>query len=331
MAQLNKVVVTSSPHIKTSDGTTSIMADVIIALIPALVLSVLTFGLRALTVTATCVISCILFELAYNKINKQEVTITDLSAVVTGILLAYNLPVSIPLWTAVIGSGFAIIIVKMIFGGIGQNFINPALGGRMFLLSWTALMTTWTAPGYELPLFGNPVDVITSATPMMQLKAGQMPDATLTEMFIGQIGGCIGETSAAALIIGGLYLLAKKVISPVIPLTYIGTVFIIAFLFPGGNPALEFALAHILGGGLMLGAIFMATDYATTPVSLKGQIVFGLGCGLLTMLIRMFGSYAEGVSFSIVIMNALVFLIDKYTMPKRFGAPKKVKAKKEAA
>lgn len=330
MSQLNRVVVTSSPHIKTDDGTTAIMADVIIALIPALVISILTFGFRALTITATCVISCVLFELAYNKINKQALTITDLSAVVTGVLLGYNLPASIPVWTAVIGSGFSIIVVKMIFGGIGQNFINPALGGRMFLLSWTALMTTWTAPGYELPLFASPIDVVTSATPMMQLKEGVMPDASLMDMFLGQIGGTIGETSALALLAGGIYLIFRKVITVTIPLTYIGTVFVIAYLFPVGNPALEFALAHILGGGLMLGAIFMATDYATTPVSFKGQIAFGIGCGLLTMLIRIFGSYAEGVSFSIVIMNALVFLIDKYTLPKRFGATKKVK-KQEVA
>ena len=332
MSQLNKVVVSSSPHIKNSSGTTDIMADVICALMPSLVISVMVFGGRALTLTATSVIVCVLSELLYNKINKQDVTINDLSSVVTGIILAMNVPVTLPLWTMAIGSAFSIIIVKMIFGGIGQNFINPALGGRMFLLSWTGLMTTWTIPGASLPLFGNilPADVVTTATPMVQLKEGLMPDASLFDMFFGQIGGCLGETSAFALLAGGAYLLYKKVITITIPATYIGTVFIIAFLFPAGNDPLQFALAHILGGGLMLGAIFMATDYSTTPVSRKGQIIFGIGCGLLTMFIRYKGGLAEGVSFSIVIMNALVFLIDKYTLPKRFGAPKKVKEVKEA-
>lgn len=330
MAQLNKVVVTSSPHIKTGDGTSTIMMDVILALIPALAISVLNFGFRALVLTVTSVLACVVSELVYNKIAKQDVTIKDLSAVVTGILLAFNVPVSLPLWTIIIGGAFSIIIVKMIFGGLGNNFINPALGGRMFLLSWTSLMTTWTAPKYALPLFSNPVDVITTATPMAQLKLGTMPDASLFDMFLGQIGGCIGETSALALILGGCYLVYMKVITPTIPLTYIGTVFVIAFIFPAnGISSLDYALAHILGGGLMLGAIFMATDYVTSPVTKKGQIVFGVGCGLLTMFIRYFGGLAEGVSYSIVIMNALVFLIDKYTLPVKFGAPKKEKKVKK--
>lgn len=328
MIQLNKVVVSSSPHIKTPDGTTAIMGDVILALMPALILAIANFGFRALTITAVSVITCVISEAICNKINKQDLSITDLSAVVTGILLAYNVPVSLPLWTIIVGAMFSIIIVKMIFGGLGQNFINPALGGRMFLLSWTGLMTTWTLPGYNLPLFSTPVDVITTATPLVDLKAGVLPLASLSDMALGQIAGCLGETSALAIAIGGAYLLLTKVITPVIPASFLGTVFIIAYLFPQGNDPLHYAMAHILSGGLMLGAIFMATDYTTSPVSTKGQIIFGIGCGLLTIFIRFFGGLTEGVSYSIVIMNACVFLIDKYTMPKRFGVPKKVKKTK---
>ncbi|MFI3226307.1 MAG: RnfABCDGE type electron transport complex subunit D [Clostridia bacterium] len=333
MTDLSKVVVSSSPHIKTSEGTTSIMGDVIIALIPALVLAITNFGWRALVLTCVSVITCVVSEAIFNKINKQDLSITDLSAVVTGIILAFNVPVSLPIWTMVIGAAFSIIVVKMIFGGLGQNFINPALGGRMFLLSWTGLMTTWTLPKISLPLFGNVVDVVTTATPLATLKTGALPDVAMQDMLLGSIGGCLGETSAIALLAGGLYLLFQKVITPIIPVSYIGTVFLIAFLFPQGNDPLTFATAHILTGGLMLGAIFMATDYVTSPVSAKGQLIFGIGCGLITIFIRFFGGLAEGVSFSIVIMNACVFLIDKYTMPKRFGMlpkPKKVKTAKEA-
>lgn len=330
MVQLNKVVVTPSPHIKVTDGTTSIMLDVILALIPALVIGTMTFGPRAIALTGVSVVSCVVFELIYNKINKQDLTINDLSAVVTGMLLAYNVPVSLPMWTIIIGAGFSIIVVKMIFGGLGQNFINPALGGRMFLYSWTSLMVAWTLPGATLPIFNTPteqlLDSISTATPMAQLKENIMPSASITDMFLGQIGGSLGETSAFAILAGGCYLLYKKVITPTIPLSYISSVFIIAYLFPiaGANP-LEYALAHVLGGGLMLGAIFMATDYTTSPVTVKGQIIFGIGCGLITMFIRKFGGLVEGVSYAIVLMNTLVFLIDKYTMPKRFGASKKIK------
>lgn len=331
MSQLKNVVVTSSPHVKTADGTTSIMGDVIIALIPALVMSVLTFGFRTLSITAVCIISCILAELLFNFLNKQKPTITDLSAVVTGILLAYNVPVAAPLWICVIGSFFAIIVVKMLFGGIGQNFVNPALGARLFMFSWATIMTSFTKPNIDLPLFANPVlvDSMSSATPLQQLKSGFLPNASTAELLLGQIGGCIGEVSAVALIAGGLYLVFRKVITPTSPLAFIGTVFVIAFLFPQGNDPLQFALAHIFSGGLMLGAIFMATDYSTSPVTQKGQFIFGLGCGLLTMLIRNFGSLVEGVSYSIVLMNALVFLIDKYTLPTKFGATKKVRASKK--
>lgn len=323
MSQLNKLVMSSSPHVKADDNTTCIMADVLIALIPALTMSIFVFGLRSITHVATCIISCVVFELLYNKTTKSALTIGDLSAVVTGALIAFNLPVSAPLWIGVAGSFFAIIVIKMIYGGIGKNFVNPAMGARLFLVaSWTSIMNVWAIPGDSLPLFENPIDVITSATPLAALKNGSLPSASSMEMALGQIGGCIGEVSALALILGGLYLLWRKVITPTIPLAFIGTVFVIAFLFPQGNSSLDFALAHILSGGVMLGAIFMATDYSTSPVSQKGQLVFGIGCGAITMLIRYFGSLSEGVSYSIVIMNALVFLIDKYSAPKRFGTQK---------
>lgn len=325
MTKLENVVVTSSPHIKNPDGTTSIMGDVIIALLPTLTLAITHFGARALVITLVSILTCVISEWGFNKLNKQDLTITDLSAVVTGMLLAFNLPVSIPIWTVVIGAMFSIIVVKMIYGGIGHNFVNPALGGRLFLLSWTGLMTTWTIPGYKLPLFANTVDVMTTATPLAELKLGQMPSINNLDLLLGQVAGCLGETSAMAIIFGGLYLIYKKVITPIIPLGFIGTVFAIAYLFPQGNNALDFALAHILTGGVMLGAIFMATDYTTSPVSQKGQLIFAIGCGLLTMFIRYFGGLAEGVSFSIIIMNSCVFLIDKYTMPKKFGKPLKTK------
>lgn len=331
MYDLSKVVVTSSPHIKNDEDTRSIMLDVIIALIPALMVSIFTFGLRALVVTAVTVIAAVIFEWIYNKILKKPTSVRDLSAVVTGILLAFNLPVVAPLWLCVVGAGFAIIFVKCLFGGIGKNYMNPALGARAFLMaSWPVIMTTWVAPKTSLPLFSTPVDVVSTATPMAQLKQLVMPDAPLWDMALGQIGGCIGETSAIALIAGCLYLVYRKVITLRIPLAYIGTVAVLTFLFPrGGVSNLQWMGANLLGGGLMLGAIFMATDYATSPVTKKGQIVYGIGCGLLTVFIRYFGSYPEGVSYSILIMNAAAWMIDSYCRPKKFGyvAPEK---KKEA-
>lgn len=323
MYDLSKVVVTSSPHIKTEDDTKSLMFDVILALVPALAVAVFTFGLRALTLTAITVISCVIFEWLYCKAVKKETTICDLSAVVTGILIAFNVPVAAPMWMPIIGSAFAIIVVKMLFGGIGKNFMNPALAARAFMLGcWPALMTIWVQPHQKLPLFSNVevTDAISTATPLAALKAKSLTNESLLDLFFGQHGGVIGETCALALLIGFAYLLIRKIITINIPISYILTVAVLTFLFPmGGVDRVQWMLSQILSGGLLLGAIFMATDYATSPVTPKGQIIFGIGCGLLTVFIRYFGGLPEGVSYSILIMNALVWMIDEKCLPRKFG------------
>lgn len=307
-----KLIVSHSPHIAGKDTVSKIMLDVIIALIPALIAGCIVFGMRALVVTLICVLSCMLSELIWNKLLKKENTLSDFSAIVTGMLLAFNLPASIPLWMAVIGSVFAIIIVKQFFGGIGHNFMNPALAGRAFLLaSWTPVMTSqWYAPKTVLPLFGLP-DAITSATPLV---SGESFD--YLTLFLGNHAGCIGETSVLAILIGALYLIIKKVIRIRVPLIFILTVAIGTALC-GFDP-----IRQILSGGLMLGACFMATDYTTTPVTPKGQIIFALGCGIITVLIRVWGGYPEGVSYSILLMNVATPLIEKMTAPKKFGSKK---------
>lgn len=322
MYDLSKVVVTSSPHIKAEDDTKSLMLDVILALVPALAVAVFTFGFRALTMTVATIISCLIFEWLYCKVLHKPSTIKDLSAVVTGILIAFNVPVAAPIWMPVIGGAFGIIIVKMLFGGIGKNFMNPALAARAFMMaSWPALMTTWVQPHQKLPLFGN-VDAtsISTATPLAELKAKSLPTASLMDLFFGQRGGVIGETCALALLVGGAYLLIRKVITIHIPASYILTVAVLAFMFPMGDvDRLQWMLSQVLSGGLLLGAIFMATDYVTSPVTQKGQIVFGIGCGILTVFIRYFGGLPEGVSYSILIMNALVWMIDQKCLPRKFG------------
>ena len=261
--------------------------------------------------------------MAVQKLLHKPTSIGDLSAVVTGILLAFNVPVSAPIWMPVIGGAFSVIIVKMLFGGIGKNFMNPALAGRAFMMaSWPAFMTTWTRPGVELPLFGNVTvtDAMSTATPLAQLKTGALPDANVLDLFLGQTGGVIGETSVLALLLGGAYLVWRKVITINIPVAYILTVAVLTFLFPlGGQGHFAWMISQVLSGGLMLGAIFMATDYVTSPVTPKGQVIFGIGCGLLTVFIRYFGGLPEGVSYSILIMNTLVWAIDKATHPRKFG------------
>lgn len=342
---LSKVVVTSSPHIKADDDTRSLMLDVLIALIPALAVSVFTFGPRALVLTVISMVACAVFETIYNKIVGHPNTVGDLSCFVTGVLIAFNIPVAAPWWLPVFGALFGIIVVKMLFGGIGRNFMNPALGARAFLLaSWPALMTAWTAAHASLPLFGNVTvtDAISTATPLTTLKVSTILDAVsgptappakpvaLIDLLLGQTGGALGETCALALLAGGLYLLYRKVITINIPAAYILTVAVITFLFPVGDLSrVEWMCSHLLSGGLMLGAIFMATDYVTSPVTPKGQIIFGVGCGLLTVFIRYFGGLPEGVSYSILIMNTLVWAIDKKTHPRKFGY-KLDKVKKEA-
>ncbi|CUN72930.1 RnfABCDGE type electron transport complex subunit D [Clostridium sp. NSJ-49] len=304
---MEKLIVTSSPHVKSSTTTSTIMRDVIIALIPALIASNIIFGLRAGLVTAVCVASCVGFEYLSRRIMNKKNTISDLSAVVTGIILAFNLPSTMPLWMCVIGSFVAIVIVKQLFGGIGQNFANPAITARIVLLvSFGTQMTNWAAPKIAAV-----ADAVSGATPMAQIAAGETPN--LLNMFLGTTGGSLGETSALALLIGGIYLVYRKVINPIIPVAFIGTVFVFTAVL-GVNP-----LAQILGGGLFLGAIFMATDYSTSPVTNMGKLIFGIGCGFITVLIRVFGSYPEGVSFAILLMNILVPYIDKATRLKALG------------
>ncbi len=324
----NKLLVTSSPHIHGEFNVRSIMLDVIIALVPAGLAGIFYFGPRSLAVIAVSVLSCVFFELLWTVLMKKPATIGDLSAVVTGLLLAYNLPPTIPFWMVVLGSLFAIIVVKQFFGGIGQNFMNPALAARAFMLaSWAGAMTTWTSPS----LFGT--DATTSATPLSFLKTGgkaleNMPP--MHKLFMGDIAGCIGETSACLLLIGGIYLVMRGVIKMRTPLSYIITVAVCMYIFGGGHTfaeRMQTAGWHILSGGLILGAIFMATDYTTSPTTPKGQIVMGIGCGLLTCLIRLKGGYPEGVSYSILLMNILTPLIDRYTKPKVFGSGKSKREK----
>ena len=322
------LTVSCSPHVHAADSTRDIMLDVVIALIPAMLGAVYFFGLRSLSVMAVSVAACVVFEYLYRKVLKKDTTVGDCSAIVTGILLAMVCPVTIPYWTIIIGDFFAIVVVKQLFGGIGCNFLNPALAGRAFLFSYPVIMTTWVAPYTPLNLIGSNADAVTAATPMSYLHQGLLPDTSVLYSFIGSVGGCLGETSAVLLLAGGVYLVVRKVISARIPLAYIATVAVIALLFPQGNDRLQWLGYQVFSGGLMLGAIFMATDYATSPVTKGGQIVYGIGCGLITMLIRYFGSYAEGVSYAILIMNVAVLLLDKIGVPKRFGY---MKPGKEAA
>lgn len=321
MVNGKKLTVSASPHLRSSRTTRSIMLDVIIALMPSLIASVAIFGLRVLAVTATTVITCVLSEFVARKVMKRSTTIGDLSAVVTGVILAFNLPVSIPLWMAAIGSVFAIVVVKQFFGGIGQNFANPAITARIvMLLSFGSAMGNWTAP------LSWKTDAVSTATPLALLKAGEALPSKL-DMFLGLRGGCLGETCALALILGGLYLMIRRVISPAIPLSFVGTVAVIMLI--KGHGDLDFVAYELMGGGLLLGAIFMATDYSTSPLNTKGRIIFGIGCGLLTSVMRLFTQMPEGVSFAILLMNLLVPHIERLTVPKPFGTPKK--EKKEAA
>lgn len=314
---MSKLLIEPSPHIKSGVTTQKIMLCVIISLLPALIASVVIFGLRALIMTVVCCAACVVFEWITRKIMKRDSTIGDLSAVVTGMLLAFNLPVTLPLYMAVIGCFVAIVIVKQFFGGIGQNFANPAITARIVLmLSFTSYMTTWAEPFY----YKNAGEIITTSTPL----ASEAPTGIM-DLFLGNVGGCLGETCALALIIGGIFLCVMKVISPVTPLCFIGTVFVLSFI---GTMDIMAAVSAILSGGLMLGAIFMATDYATTPITTKGKIIFGVGCGIVTMLIRCFGTMPEGVSYSILLMNILTPLIDRFTVPKAFGEVKKTGGKK---
>lgn len=307
---MEKLLVSPSPHLRGGDTTRKIMGDVLIALIPAAIASVIIFGFRALMILAVTVISCVLSEYISRKIMKRDNTVPDLSAVVTGVLLAFNLPVSIHPLIAVFGGVVAIVVVKQMFGGIGMNFVNPALTARIVLMSsFPTQMSTWSQPFYYLK---GSADAITTASPLnVMANGGELP--SLGALFVGFRAGCLGETCAVALLLGGVYLALRRVIRIEIPLCFIGTVFVFSWI-QGQNP-----VEQILTGGLLLGAIFMATDYTTSPITFSGRIIFGIGCGLLTVLIRVFGSLPEGVSFSIIIMNILVPHIERLTRPKPFG------------
>ena len=332
MAQMKyyyELTVSSSPHVHQEATTKTIMRDVLIALVPALLFAVYNFGFRALTITAVSVIACYGFEKLWNILMKKHDKTYDLSACVTGVLLAFVCPVTVTYWQIILGAAFAILLVKMLFGGLGRNVVNPALAGRAFMMSWPVAMSTWIVPGFSngASVFGT-ADIVTAATPLANMHQGLMPVESWTQLFWGNVGGCIGETSAVMLLIGLVYLLARKVIKITIPAAYIGTVAILTVLFPMGNNNFEWMLCHLFGGGLMLGAIFMATDYVTSPLTFHGQIVYGIGCGALTVLIRYFGGYNEGVSYAILIMNCFVVLLDRIGRPEKFGAPVQ---KKEAA
>ena len=312
----NPLTVTAAPHIKNPERTGTIMFDVIIALIPATVWGVYVFGWRALTVVLASVISAVAFEAIFQFFMNVPVTVKDGSAAVTGLLLALCLPVSVPMWIPIIGSFFAIIIVKQLFGGIGKNVVNPAIAARVFLfLAWPSQMS-----------FSGTVnaDGVASATPLTAFNKGVLPTDGLRNTVIGNIDGCIGEVSAILLALGGLYLLFRKVIKWHIPVAYIGTVALLALVFPQGDmETWRFVAYQVFGGGLMIGAIFMATDYVTSPVTKWGRLIYGVGCGVITIVIRYFGQYPEGVSFAIMIMNLLVWYLDMFTRPSKFGGVEK--------
>ena len=320
------------PQVRTNTDTARIMLDVIIALVPAMAVGVWQFGIKALILIAVSVASCVFFEWLYRKLMKKPNSIGDLSACVTGILIAMVVPPTAPWWMCVVGAAFAMIIVKQLYGGLGKNFLNPALAARAFMMaSWAVIMTTWAVPS---SLAGT-VDGTTMATPLSLMKAGEaLPEYySYGNMFIGNMPGCIGEVSAAALLLGGIYLLIRKVISWRIPVSFIGTVAVLTLIFgKEGYGNIDWMMNNLLTGGLMLGAIFMATDYSSSPVTLKGQLLYGFGCGALTVLIRYFGSFPEGVSYAILIMNLCAWAIDKGTRDRQFGVSKEdLKAAKKAA
>lgn len=314
---MTKLRVNVSPHIRSGNTTMGIMLDVIIALIPALLAGIYHFGVRALYITGVCVLACVLSELAFQLIAKREPAVNDLSAVVTGMLLAFNLPVTIPEWQAIIGCVFAIVAVKQLFGGIGYNFANPAVTARiMMLVAFSGTMTHWTVP--------RTADLVASATPLSLMNEGKLNFLpTMYRMIIGDRPGCIGETCAIALVFGFVYLVCRKVISWHTPVIYIVTAFVFAYLATGFD--FKESVYHIFAGGLLLGAIFMATDYSTSPPTPWGKVIFGAGCGIITIAVRLWGSNPEGVSFAILFMNILTPYITKLTAHRVFGAKKSLK------
>ena len=327
----SNLTVSSSPHLVTKLDTQKTMMWVLIALAPALVVSAFVFGPRVILLTAVCIAASMFFEWAYEKIMKRPDTVKDLSAAVTGTLIAFNVPATFPFWMAVIGCFVAIVLVKQLYGGLGRNFANPAIVARiMLLVSFATQMTTWPVAKSMVPIMG--ADVVTGATPLAILGEGgafsELP--SMMDMFLGFIGGSVGEVSSIALIIGGCILIWKKIISPATPVAFVGTVFLFALIYYAiypveGASAIQMALFHILAGGVMLGAIFMATDYVTSPIMPLGKIIMGIGCGFFTMVIRLFAGYPEGVSFSILLMNIATPLIDMLCLRLEYGGGAKKK------
>ena len=310
-----KFVVTSSPHIRGKRNTQQIMLDVVLALIPALLAGTIIFGMRALIVALVCIAAAVVAEWVCGMIIYHRNTVKDLSSVVTGLLLALTLPATVPYWLAAVGSMFAIVVVKGFGGGLGKNVFNPALGARAFMMMfWPVHLVRYIAPGT--------VDGVASATPLHHMVMPALPEESIGQMFMGNIGGCIGEVCTLALLIGGIYLMVKGVISARIPVSYLGTVAVLTLVFSKGDNAFLWMLYSLLGGGVVLGALFMATDYATSPVTPKGQIIYGIGCGVLTVIFRYFGLFPEGVTYAILLMNACAWAIDRYSAPRRFGTKK---------
>lgn len=319
MSQNGPVIRRSSPQIAQVSSISSTMLDVIVALLPALGMAVYLFGPRVLALTLVSVAACVGAEYGYRRLMGLSNTVGDLSACVTGLLLAMSLPVTAPYWAPVLGGVFSIVVVKQFYGGLGRNFMNPALAGRALLCTFPGLMTTWVDAFQKTPLFGA-VDAVSSPTPMALLHAGALPDLTLSQLMLGQHGGAMGGAPVFMLLLGGVYLVGRRVISPRIPLSYLGTVALLTLLFPRGNGgALAWMTAQLCSGGLVLGAVFMASDYTTTPVTPVGQTLFGMGCGVLTVLLRYFGSYPDGVGWAILTMNCCVWLLDRAALPRRFG------------
>ena len=316
----SNLTVSSAPHIVSNTDTTRIMLMVLIALAPSFAMSIYVFGPRVIALTLVCLVSCMFFEWAYNKLMKKPQTVGDLSAAVTGVLIAFNVPSGLPYWIAIVGCFVAIIIVKQLYGGIGKNLVNPAITARIVLfIAFATEMTTW-----PVPFTG--ADAQTGATPLGILAEGGGELPSNMDMFMGYIGGSMGEVSALMLLIGGLFLIWRKIISPIIPACFIGTVFVFALIYyaaTGDGNALQMAVFHVLAGGVMLGAFFMATDYVTTPILPMGKVIFGIGCGVITMLIRLYGQYPEGVSFSILLMNIVTPLIYNFCQKRMYGGAKK--------
>ncbi len=336
-----RFLMSAAPHIRADENTRSIMSDVCIALLFPLIMAVYFFGWRAASLTAVSVISCVFFEWLYRRLAKKPQSIGDLSAAVTGMLLALTLPVSTPLWIPVIGGAFAIIVVKQLYGGLGRNFLNPALAARAFLYSWPSFVSLWTKPNLganALPVFGNVTaeslspDIIASVTPLGKMKLGILPSVAmgnsdvisgLRDVIVGNVAGAIGEVSAVVIIAAAIYLIIRRVITWHIPVSFVGTVAILTFLFPrGGNVAWQWMLFSVCSGGLLFGAVFMATDYTTSPVTDRGKLIYGALCGILTVLIRYFGTSDDGVMYAILAMNCCTALADKFIRPRRFGVSK---------